>query len=362
MKNNEIDFNMIEGLLSVVENLYPHSNWFIETLRKLLEMNEDDRYDFFELRSNVPDRYNIQGYYKGLRKDESNGLSNLSISMIKGPLKKKGSEKQKKILDFSSPEYGDPARAEFGSRENVNLHNNHFQNRDDVEVHARRPDNFQFNKQNDPRDSLTNFAKKQHFPEGNIAPLEPDYDDDSNYNQRGTNSESYNQLKQTVRSNFKDFVRDSQASRTSMNNFSSPSQQMNRDYDGEDKYREFVKRNQLEDSRYHQENDYKQSNIRSSSKINSSRNYYNKPGNFFQNSNNHPTKPIALNSYNHDNRPVYNPPVDSKQRLNHRKIGHEDDVKMIDGLPYKKTEIEKYETDPRTGGNVKKTYLSWVPI
>ena len=59
--------------------------------------------------------------------------------------------------------------------------------------------------------------------------------------------------------------------------------------------------------------------------------------------------------------PVYNPPVDSKERLNHRKIGHEDETKIINGWPHKKMEFLKTGTD-KLGNPTNNVYLSWVPI
>ena len=302
------------------------------------------------MRQNIPERFNLQGYYKDLRKNENNGLSNLSISAIQGPIKNKGDHEFKMPIDINSQKYGDPARSSFGNRDNVNLHtksdfgnqdnvnlqkNNFFKqkNRDEVDVQARKPDNFpQFrDSQNDPRRKLTNNLESQmNFPDGNLAPLQPDYDNDSNYNQSRKNTESYNNLKETVQSNFGDFVRDSQTHKQN--------------------YNESLK-----------ELSNKNSNIRSSSRYKSPNQLAKTQGNFFGNNGKYPDKPITLNSYRHDNRPVYNPPLDSPVRLNSRTIAHEDDIKMINGWPHKKTEIEKFETDPRTGSNVKKTYLTWVP-
>jgi hypothetical protein len=76
----------------------------------------------------------------------------------------------------------------------------------------------------------------------------------------------------------------------------------------------------------------------------------------------YPETPLNF-QYHHKNitEPVYNPPIDSKERLNHRKIGHEDETKIIKGWPHKKMEFLKTGTD-HFGNPTNNVYLSWVPI
>lgn len=66
-ESSTINEVVLQRLIEAFAKRYENSTWLIGTVRKLLEIEEHDRFDFLELRESLPPREVVDQYYRQLR-------------------------------------------------------------------------------------------------------------------------------------------------------------------------------------------------------------------------------------------------------------------------------------------------------
>jgi hypothetical protein len=75
IKTGKVNFELIEGYIGHMANIYPHSGWIVDCVRVLVRREAGERWDFVGLRGALPGRDGVVGYYEGLREFERGGGS-----------------------------------------------------------------------------------------------------------------------------------------------------------------------------------------------------------------------------------------------------------------------------------------------